>query len=66
MSDKKQKRRFEYRLEAWCNRRWMDISDGNATYAANKKRMKELVGWKHRRIIRREVGEWEIVEDVKR
>lgn len=46
--------------------KWMDISDGNTTYAANKKRMNELVGWKHVRIIRREVGEWAIVEDVKR
>lgn len=60
------KRGFEFRLEAWNNRRWMDISDGNTTYAANKKRMNELVGWKHVRIIRREVGEWAIVEDVKR
>lgn len=60
------KKGFEFRLEAWNNRRWMDISDGNTTYAANKKRMNELVGWKHVRIIRREVGEWAIVEDVKR
>lgn len=60
------KKRFEFRLEAWCNNRWMDISDGKTTYAENKKRLKELVGWQHVRIRRREVGEWAVVEEVRR